>query len=173
MDGCQRLLMLILDMKTQWSSTHQMMHKFLSYVWQSCSLSIHNTGHTLQFQKEIDNFVGHNHDLRFLELDEEEWDAIAQVVDWLMAFQSATMQMSTSKTPMLSMTHAIFRGLQEHIREIYCDISTSTPPKIKASLLNAHKKLSDYYYKYDQSPFYIWAACKFLIPLISYVECIS
>ena len=37
----------------------------------------------------------------------------------------------------------------------------STLPRIKASLLEAHRKLSDYYYKYDQSPFYTWAACMF------------
>jgi hypothetical protein len=141
----------------------------LSFVQQSCSLSIHNIGRALQFQKEIDDFVGRNRDLRSLELDEEEWVAIAQVADWLMAFRSATTQMSTSKTPMLSTTHAIFRGLQEHIREIYRDLPTSTPSKIKAGLLDAHTKLSDYYYKYDQSPFYTWAACKFLLPLISYV----
>jgi hypothetical protein len=173
MDGRQRLLMLILDVKTRWSSTHQMMRKSLSFVRQSCSLSIHNTGRALQYQTEIDDFVGRNRDLRSLELDEEEWVTIAQVADWLMAFWSATTQMSTSKTPMLSTTHAIFRGLQEHIREIYCDIPTATPPKIKAGLLDAHKKLSDYYYKYDQSPFYTWAACEFPILLISYVECLS
>jgi len=122
---------------------------------------------------EIDDFVGHNCDLQSLELDEEEWDAIAQVADWLMVFRSAITQMLTLKMPMLSMTHAIFRGLQEHIQEIYCNIPSSTPPKIKAGLLDAHKKLSDYYYKYDQSPFYTWAACEFLILLISYVECFS
>jgi len=160
-------------MKTRWSSTHQMMHKSLSIVWQSCSLLIHNTGRALQFQTEIDDFIGYNRDLRSLKLDEEEWDTIAQVADWLMAFWSATIQMSTLKTPMLSMMHTIFRGLQEHIREIYCDILLSMPPKIKAGLLHAYKKLSDYYYKYDQLPFYTWAACEFLILLISYVECFS
>jgi hypothetical protein len=66
--------------------------------------------------------------------------------------------MSTSKQPMLSTTHAIFRGLQEHIRLIYRDLPMSTPQKIKAGLLDAHQKLSDYYYKFDQSPFYTWAA---------------
>jgi hypothetical protein len=61
---------------------------------------------------------------------------------------------------MLSTTHAIFRGLQEHIQQIYHDLPASTPPKIKTGLLDAHRKLSDYYYKYDQSPFYTWAACE-------------
>jgi hypothetical protein len=155
--------MLILDVKTQWSSTHQMMHKFSNLVPHYCyhSLLIHNIGRALQFQEDIDDFVGRHCDLRSLELSEDKWVAITQVADWLMAFRSATTQMSTSKTPMLSTTHAIFRGLQEHIQQIYHDLPMSTPLKIKASLLDAHKKLSDYYYKFDQSPFYTWAACEF------------
>ena len=116
----------------------------------------------MQFQKDIDNFVGCHYDLQSLELDEDKWVVITQVADWLMGFQSATTQMSTSKSLMLSTMHMIFRGLQEHIQQIYCDLPMSTPSKIKAGLLNAHKKLSNYYYKYDQSPFYTWAACEFL-----------
>ncbi|KAF8221701.1 hypothetical protein L208DRAFT_1326479, partial [Tricholoma matsutake] len=110
---------------------------------------------------EIDNFVGRHRDLRALELAEDEWVVVAQVADWLKAFQSATTQMSTFKQPMLSTTHTIFRGLQEHICQIYHNLPTSIAPKIKAGLLDAHRKLSDYYYKYDQSPFYTWAARKF------------
>jgi hypothetical protein len=86
---------------------------------------------------------------------------IAQVVDWLGAFRSATTQMLMSKQPMLSTTHTIFRGLQEHIQQIYCNLPMSTSPRIKASLLEAHHKLSDYYYKYDQSLFYTWTASMF------------
>lgn len=61
---------------------------------------------------------------------------------------------------MLSTTHAIFRGLQEHIRNIIRNLPESTPAAIKKGLLDSHAKLSDYYYKYDSSPFYIWAARK-------------
>jgi hAT family C-terminal dimerisation region len=167
--------MLILDVKTRWSSTHQMMRKFLNSVAHSgChSLLIHNIGRALQFRNEIDDFVGRNRDLRSLELDEDEWDAIVQVADWLMAFRAATTQMSTSKVSMLSTTHAIFRGLQEHIQQIYRDLPMSMAPKIKAGLLNAHKKLSDYYYKYDQSPFYTWAACESCQSFVSYVKSLS
>jgi len=42
--------------------------------------------------------------------------------------------------------------------------------KVKAGLLNAHKKLSDYYYKYDQSPFYTWATCESRQSSVSYVK---
>jgi hypothetical protein len=152
--------MLILDVKTRWSSTHQMMREFKLFI--SCQLlspiMVKNIGCALEFQKEIDDFVGCNRDLRALELTEDKWAAIGQVSSWLKVFRSATTQMSTSKQSMLSSTHAIFRGLQEHIRRIFRDLPASTPPKIKEGLLDAHQKLSDYYYKYDQSPFYTWAA---------------
>ena len=118
-------------------------------------------GRALEFQKDVDDFVGRNQDLCALELSEGEWGMIVQVTDWLGAFQAATTQMSTSKQSMLSSMLAIFRGLQEHIWKIYGDLPTLTPQRIKDSLLDAHKKLSDYYYRYDQPPFYTWAARKF------------
>ncbi|KAG6875145.1 hypothetical protein C0992_004996, partial [Termitomyces sp. T32_za158] len=67
---------------------------------------------------------------------------------------------------MLSTTHAIFRGLQEEIKLILSSLPSSAPPQLKAGLINAHMKLSEYYYKYDESPFYTWAAL--LDPRISY-----
>jgi hypothetical protein len=32
---------------------------------------------------------------------------------------------------------------------------------LRNGLLEAHRKLSEYYYKFDQSPFYTWAARTF------------
>jgi hypothetical protein len=68
--------------------------------------------------------------------------------------------MSTTKFPMLSTTHAIFQGLQEDIKNILCSLPNSALPRIKLGLTDAHRKLSDYYYQFDTSPFYTWAACK-------------
>ncbi len=122
---------------------------------------MHNVGHALDFQNEIDHFIGLNRDLQSLELDKDEWAAIASVAEWLMAFHSVTTQMSTSRVSMLSTMHAIFRGLQEHVRKIYRDLPTGTAPKIMDGLLDAHKKLNDYYYKHGQSSFYTWATYEF------------
>ncbi|KAG6852296.1 hypothetical protein C0991_001155 [Blastosporella zonata] len=72
----QHALMLILDVKTQWSSTHQMM------------------GRVLDHRDMIDNFVGLHRDLQSLELSNVKWDAIEQVAKWLEAFRSATTEMS-------------------------------------------------------------------------------
>ncbi|TFK58318.1 hypothetical protein BDN72DRAFT_782240, partial [Pluteus cervinus] len=91
------------------------------------------------------------------ELSADEWTTIRTVMIWLKAFRSATTQMSATKLPMLSSTHAIFRGLQEELRKGLATLPDTLPSNIKTGLMNAHRKLSDYYYKIDQSPFYIWA----------------
>ena len=79
---------------------------------------------------------------------------------WLKSFCSATTQMLTTKVPMLSTTHAIFRGLQDDIKNTVCNLPLTVSPSIKHGLVDVHTKLSDYYHKYDDSPFYTWAAYK-------------
>ena len=119
-------------------------------------------GRALDYRNELDDFVSHNCDLRGLELSSDEWDAISQVASWLKAFRSATTDMSTMKKPMLSTTLSIFRGLQQHVQEILRKLLDTAPPQLKKGLLDAHLKLSEYYYRFDQSPFYTWAARKLL-----------
>lgn len=57
---------------------------------------------------------------------------------------------------MASSTHAIFRGLQEHIKAIFSDLPSSISHEVILGLTAKHAKLSDYYYKFDESPLYIW-----------------
>ena len=103
-----------------------------------------------------------NRDLHAYELSNEDWSSIAMVLSWLKSFRSATTQMSATKIPMLSTTLAIFRGLQDDIKTILRGLPATVPYDIKMGLIDAHEKLSEYYYKYDESPFYTWAACKSL-----------
>ena len=117
-------------------------------------------GRALDFAKEIDDFVGRNRDLRALELDSDDWEAVSQVAGWLKAFRSATTEMSKTKEPMLSTVHAIFRGLQEHVSLILRELPDSAPPQLRTGLVEAHTKLSDYYFRSDESPYYTWAACE-------------
>jgi len=119
-----------------------------------------NVGCTLDYHDTINSFVSRNKDLHALELSNTDWKSIKLVASWLKSFRSATMEISTTKLPMLSMTHAIFWGLQDDIKDILCSLPNSISPRIKLSLTDAHRKLSDYYYQYDASPFYTWAACK-------------
>lgn len=114
----------------------------------------------MQYEAEINTFVTlrANRDLRDLELSEDEWSSIRLVASWLEKFRDATTQMSATHQPMLSYTHAIFRGLQEHLRESLRDLPAGLDPCIRNGLVAAHQKLSEYYYRFDQSPFYIWAA---------------
>jgi len=118
-------------------------------------------GRALDFSQEIDDFVGRNHDLCALELDPSDWAAISQVAGWLKAFRSATTEMSKTKEPMLSTIHAIFRGLQDHISSILHELPNSTPTQLRIGLIDAHTKLSEYYFRLDESPYYTWAACEY------------
>ncbi|KIK54017.1 hypothetical protein GYMLUDRAFT_1024574, partial [Collybiopsis luxurians FD-317 M1] len=87
-------------------------------------------------------------------------NAIATICDWLLNFQSATSQMSTTPKPMLSSMHSTFRGLQRTLQDKLKQLPADVPPELVHGLTAAHQKLSNYYYKYNQSPFYIWAACR-------------
>ena len=48
---------------------------------------------------------------------------------------------------------------KEQIKDDLANLPTATSPALILGLTNAHRKLSDYYYKFDESPFYTWAAC--------------
>jgi len=116
------------------------------------------SGRALDYRDTIDSFVSRNKDLHALELSNTDWESISLVASWLKSFRSATTEMSATKVPMLSTTHAIFRGLQDDIKNILRDLPNSVSPNIKVGLTDAHRKLSDYYYQFDASPFYTWAA---------------
>jgi hypothetical protein len=115
-------------------------------------------GRSLDYRDTIDSFVSRNKDLHALELSNSDWESIKLVTSWLKSFRSATTEMSATKVPMLSTTHAIFRGLQDDIKNILRGLPSMVSPNIKLGLTDAHRKLSDYYYQFDASPFYTWAA---------------
>ena len=110
----------------------------------------------------IETFVAVNKDLHKFELTKEDWTAITVVSMWLKQFRSTTIQMSATKTPMLSLTLAIFWGLQDSLCQTICTLPRTTPPKLKQGLVKAHLKLSTYYRKTDLSPYYVWACCMFI-----------
>jgi hypothetical protein len=122
-------------------------------------------GRALDNCESIETFVLRYKDIRPFKLSEEEWDAISLVTSWLKSFRSTTTQMSATKTPMLSTTHAIFRGLQSDIQDILRSLPDTTAPELKKGLTDAHLKLSDYYYKFDESPYYLWSARRFFFLL--------
>ncbi|KAJ6543524.1 hypothetical protein DFH09DRAFT_928427, partial [Mycena vulgaris] len=93
-------------------------------------------------------------DLHHLNLIDNDWDAIILVTGWLKLFRTATALMSTTKRPMLSYTHTIFGGLQEDLRTSVMQLPISSRSVLRNGLIEAHRKLSDYYHKLDQSPYY-------------------
>src|SRR5882672_10861230 len=102
-------------------------------------------GRAMDYRCVLDDFVAKNRELRKHELQDEDWEAIALVAQWLKSFQSATTQMSMTKCPMLSWTHAISHGLQDSLADSLCSLLNNTPPPLHQGLLNAHWKLNDYY----------------------------
>ncbi|GBE83702.1 hypothetical protein SCP_0507580 [Sparassis crispa] len=54
----------------------------------------------------------------------------------------------------------------DHIKKALRSLPSGVPPQLKAGLLNAYKKLSDYHTFFDESPYYIWACL--LDPCINY-----
>ncbi|EJD42082.1 hypothetical protein AURDEDRAFT_67986, partial [Auricularia subglabra TFB-10046 SS5] len=137
-----KALMRILDVITRWSSSHQML------------------GRAISFQDAIDDFTAHDrNNLRAYRLSSDDWIAIKTVEQWLRSFRSATTQMSKTKRPMLSSVHAIFRGLQQSLREALAALPADCNVRLKTTILESFRKLSDYYWKFDnESPFYLWAA---------------
>lgn len=108
-------------------------------------------------RKAMKTFVYRHEDLIQYRLTDDDWKSIEMVTEWLKLFQMATTQMSATKTPMLSSTHAIFRGLQGELRDIL-RTQKGLSPRLVQGLFDAHLKLSEYYYKFDESPFYLWAS---------------
>jgi hypothetical protein len=119
-------------------------------------------GRALDYHEVIDSFILRNENLHSLELTVTDWESVTLVTSWPKSFRSATTEMSATKELMLSITHAIFQGLQDDIEDILRNLPNSVSPKIKLGLTDAHRKLSDYYYQYDVSPFYTWAACEWI-----------
>ncbi|KAK0498189.1 hypothetical protein EDD18DRAFT_1350819 [Armillaria luteobubalina] len=118
----------------------------------------------LDYHDIVNEFVSSIHDFQDEELlMQDDWHAIELVMGWLKAFHVATTDMSTTWHPMLSMMHTIFHGLQSHLHDIVHELPDDIALQIKMGLIEAHHKLSNYYYKDDESPLYTWAAHMFLL----------
>jgi hypothetical protein len=115
-------------------------------------------GHALDYRKVINDFVAKTCELQQYELTSDDWNAIKLVYCWLKPFHSATTQMSTTKKSMLSSTQAIFRGLQESLQNSLHELPNNTPPHLTQALVKAYCQLSEYYTKFDESPYYIWSS---------------
>lgn len=153
--------MLILDVITRWSSTHQMLSKLgLFYL---IAFTYYKSGRALLYRTEIGRFIANRRELRHLELNDGEWEAIKTITDWLGAYRRATEHMSQTKQVTLSAVHAIFHGLQEHLKKCLRNLPASAPQRLVSGLINAQQKLAEYHTYIDKSPYYLWACCKYLL----------
>ena len=123
--------------------------------------------HASEYHEVIYSFVMHwefKDTLQKCELTPEEWQAIDLVEKWLCTFRDATLEMSSSKHVTLSKVHAIFKTLQFTSTSVLLKLPDNAPIKLRTGLISALHKLSDYYYKFDQSPYYIWASSESKLP---------
>jgi hypothetical protein len=123
---------------------HQLTRCFVSsYALRSdyCFPCCFVTGRALKHHEAINTFIYRHEDMIQYHLTEEDWQAVEMVTRWLKSFHSATTQMSATKTPMLSTTHAIFCGLQADIKDILHEENGLSPCLIKG-LSDAHLKLT-------------------------------
>lgn len=75
-------------------------------------------------------------------------------------FRSATATMSSTSTPTLSCVHGVFKALQDALSMQLTNFASEAPSSCKNGLKNAYDKLGDYFYRLDESPYYIWASSK-------------
>jgi hypothetical protein len=114
-------------------------------------------GRALTYKAAINRYVANDVDLRKFELSNTDWETITLVTGWLKSFREGTTQMSATKTPMLSQTQAVFKGLQDDLRETIRTLPFGVEPALRDGLVAAHTKLSDYYTKFDESSYHAWA----------------
>ena len=120
----------------------------------------------MRFQKEIDSFCSRR-EYRDYELDADDWMALRLVANWLIAFRDATTSMSTTNTSVLSTTYAQFIMLQDKLRRSIAEIPRGIPQQLKNGLINAHQKLAQYIFMFNQSPYFLWATRVFISILAS------
>jgi hypothetical protein len=86
-------------------------------------------GRAIQFRTAITGYVTNEPELRECKLSIAELDALILVTGWLKYFCSATTQISSTRQLMLSTTHTIFCGLQQHLK----DSINALPQPVKGS----------------------------------------
>lgn len=119
-------------------------------------------GRAIHNQDAINRYAQSQGELVDCQVSPADWEALGHVREWLSDFRAATTMMSTTSKPMLSQTHHIFRGLEKSVQGTIANLSPDANGTLKTALIDAHTKLSDYYYKFDVSPYYLWAAHMFL-----------
>jgi len=116
-------------------------------------------GRAIDFRDAINSYTSQSSDLQEFCLTDEDWENIIMVTSWLKLFRSATVQMSATKTPMLSKALELMQDLEAHLKDTIINLPWNVSTHIRDALVAPHGKLSEYYYKFDESPFYTWSMC--------------
>jgi hypothetical protein len=86
-DARSSALMLILDVKTRWSSTYEMLCEWYSvhtYTYLTA------TGRALKYREAINTFIYRHEEFIPYRITQDDWRAIDMVTKWLKSFRDAT-----------------------------------------------------------------------------------
>ncbi|KAF5335031.1 hypothetical protein D9758_016187 [Tetrapyrgos nigripes] len=98
--------------------------------------------HAVTYKEAIDSYASQQLDLQDCLLDETDWANITKVTAWLKTFCVATLQMSTTKTPMLSSTLKVLHSLEDDVKEIISSLGPwDVSDDVCDALIAAHGKL--------------------------------
>jgi hypothetical protein len=159
--------MLLLDVKTRWSLTHLMLGMCsLAFLWLWSSADIYSPERALLYRDAIDRYTL-VHGFHDEALGDDDWKAVKIVAEWLRLFRKATTRMSARDKTTISSVFAVFVSLQNHVRNQLRSLPTDVPAELKGGLVEAHEKLAEYFKKSDALPYYMWAACKSFLLVIS------
>ncbi|GBB89254.1 hypothetical protein RclHR1_15940003 [Rhizophagus clarus] len=124
----------ILDVKTRWNSTHNMLKR------------------ALKMREVLDTIARSDKELQNFELSEDEWNRIDEVMSVLMIFVHTTNVMSIVKYPMLSSVVPLYNYLIDELED-YCE-SQNNSSDIVIAVKAGIEKLERYYAKIDNMTIY-------------------
>ncbi|GBC19616.2 zinc finger BED domain-containing protein RICESLEEPER 2-like [Rhizophagus irregularis DAOM 181602=DAOM 197198] len=127
-------LQLILDVKTRWNSTHNLLER------------------ALKMREALDAIARSDKELQNFELSDDEWNRIDEVVSVLMIFIHTTNVMSSAKYPMLSSVVPLYNYLIDELED-YCESHDSSSDIVIATKAGI-EKLERYYAKTDDTNMY-------------------
>lgn len=118
---------LIVDVRTRWNSTHDMIER------------------ALELREPLDNMAAHDTNLVMYQLTPEEWQLLKDVRKFLKAFKTASNHLCAARHPTITIGVPVYNFLIDRL-EGYRDAPSSSDA-VKAATNAAINKLKAYYSK--------------------------
>lgn len=117
-------LMVILDVKTRWYSTYEMICR------------------AVKMREAIDIYTSCDADLRDLSLQDSEWELLSEILNFLKVFEETTKFLCQEKFPTIQYVVPVYNYLLEKIQEFR---NSSNSSHMRQAVKQAQDKISTYY----------------------------